>query len=66
MSGRTTQLVPEVERRDSEALAIYVVLGLVGALRVIVALALGESFGAEDTIAAAMVLGALVGLVTRR
>jgi hypothetical protein len=62
----STSSVPEVGRRDPEALAIYLVLATVGALRLIVALAIGETFGAEDTIAIAMVTAGVSGLLARR
>lgn len=68
MSGRTRAepLTPAIEDRDPEALAVYVVLATLGAVRLIVALALGETFGAEDTVAIAMIVAGAVGLASAR
>lgn len=59
-------LTPEVTRRDPDALVIYLVLAALGAIRLVVALAIHEPLGAEDTIALAMLALAAVGLVVRR
>jgi hypothetical protein len=70
MSGRThaevPPLAPAVERRDPDALAIYLVLAVLGALRLSVALALAEPLGSEATVALAMLIAGAAGLVSRR
>lgn len=51
--------------RDPEALAVYVILAVVGAVRLSVALALGEAIGPESTVALAMVVAAAIGVLRR-
>ena len=50
---------------DPEALAVYAVLAVVGLVRLAVAVALREDFGAESTVALAMVIAAALGLARR-
>ncbi len=56
---------PAVRPRDPEARAIYVVLAVLGVARLAAALALGEAFGAESTVALAMVVAAAWGAFSR-
>jgi hypothetical protein len=51
--------------RDPEALAVYVILAVVGAVRLSVAVALGEDLGPESTVALAMVIAAALGALRR-
>ncbi len=51
---------------DPDALAIYGVVALLGAARLVVAVALAESFTAEATIAIAMLVLATRGALARR
>ena len=64
-SAAETAVAADERRRDPEVLAIYVVLAVLGAARLIVAVALGEAIGAESTVALGMVLAGLAGLVRR-
>lgn len=51
--------------RDPEAVAVYVLLAVLGIARLTAALALGEDFGAECTVAIAMVVAAAWGTFSR-
>lgn len=51
--------------RDPEAVAVYVLLAVLGVARLAAALALGETFGAECTVAIAMVVAAAWGTFSR-
>lgn len=55
-----------IASRDPEALVVYLLLALVGAVRLSVAIGLDESFGAESTIALAMVVAAAWGALAAR
>jgi hypothetical protein len=59
-------LSPAIESRDPEALAIYLLIGLLGAVRVIVAIVRGETFGGEDTLAVAMIIAGSLGALRHR
>lgn len=56
----------EAAGRDPEALAVYALLALLGAARLVAAVALGETFGAECTVAIAMVVAAAWGVLAQR
>jgi hypothetical protein len=59
-------LAPALERADPEARAAYLLLVVVGGLRLIVAFALGEALAGEATVALAMTVGGAVGLARGR
>ena len=52
--------------RDPEALAVYALLAVLGLTRLIVAVALREPIGAENTLALAMLIAATLGALTQR
>lgn len=55
-----------VPRGDPDAVVIYALLLAVGAVRLTVAIALDEVFGAEATLAIVLVIAGLAGLVWGR
>ncbi len=52
--------------RQPDATAIYLLLLAIGAVRIALAVALGEPIGAEGTIALALMIAGVVGLIADR
>ena len=59
-------VAPAAAPRDPEALAVYALLAVLGLTRLLVAISLHEPIGAENTLALAMLIAAILGALTHR